>query len=76
MQQREQRISGMRVWIWAVSGLFILGLVVMSVVMAGEGFTLTAFNPRLVLMALFFLALGIGFVAFVRGKKEERQDLP
>ena len=71
----DQRVSGLRIWTWAIMGLFITGILVLGVVLAGQGFQFGTFNPRLTLMALFFLALAIAVVVFMRGKRDSKSDL-
>ena len=71
----EQTVSGLRIWTWAVMGLFVTGILVLGVVLAGQGFQIGTFNPRLTLMAFFFLALAIAVFVFMRGKRESKSDL-
>jgi hypothetical protein len=72
----EQRISGFRVWFWAVLALAVAGGLLLLIVLRQSGFHVLAFDPRLLLFFVFFAALHVAFFVFMRGKDEEKGDLP
>ncbi len=72
----DQRISGWRIWIWGVFALMALGLIVLFVALQGEGVELTGFNSKQALTAAFIILVAGGSYFLVRGRREEKTDLP
>lgn len=69
-------MSGLRIFFWVVLGLATLGGLLSLLVLPAEGVRGLQFEPRLLLFFVFFVALHAAFFIFMRGRREERRDLP